>query len=1153
MTHDQRRASDPEVSAWVGASAGTGKTHVLTARVLRLMLGGTPPNKILCLTFTKAAAAEMSNRIFKTLAGWTMADDGKLDAEIARLQGHKPDNDQSRLARRLFAEVLDIPGGLKVQTIHSFCQSLLGRFPLEAGEPPHFQVLDDRTAGEHLRAARDTVLMAARAAPTGEAAQALERISRRGTENAFAELVRELVGERARLDRLFKRFEVSKGLMIATRNALGVAPDATGASLLAASAADDAFDGAGLRQAVQALAQGSKTDIERSIVISDWLVADAAARVQGFQQYFSAYLKQDGQPLARLATKAVLDKNPRIFDILTREAARLADLSLNLKLLEVAENTAALLALARGLLKDYAHVKRRHAVLDYDDLILATRDLLTMPGIGPWVLYKLDGGIDHILIDEAQDTNPEQWQVVRALADEFFSGASGRDVKRTIFAVGDVKQSIYSFQRADPREFHENRLRFSAHAEAVEHEFRPVELNLSFRSTSLVLQFVDALFAAPEARSGLAFDETAIRHEAARLGHAGLIELWLPEIVDAAPEAEDWTPPIVQEGSSAPDARLAVRIAEKIAGWLAGGDMLPSRGRPIRAGDIMVLVRRRSAFVDYLIRALKQAGVPVAGSDRMVLTDQLAVMDLMALARFVLLPDDDLNLAVVLKGPLIGFDDDALFAWAYGRGSASLWASLRAHAGKNDAARAAYDYLAKLLAEADFVPPFEFFTGLLQQASAVRGFSGRQALVARLGEDVGDPVDEFLAQALKFEQSHAPSLQAFLSWLEAGEAEIKRDLDQGLDVVRIMTVHGAKGLQAPIVFLPDTTQVPNKGTRLLWAEDKEAPLVFWPAGSKNEVGICADARSLMKVERDEEQHRLLYVALTRAEDRLYVGGWQKKPKRDEGCWYDLIESAMSRVPDVAEVEENGFTLHRLETAQTAEPVTKDAALIADIVAVTAETSGELPGWATKPAPVEPLLQRPLSPSRPTEAEPPVQSPLLAIAARDSDNIRFRRGRLIHRLLQTLPDMAETARPGAASRYLSQPALALAADEVEAIAEEALKVMALPGLGPLFGPQSRAEVPIAGQVEGVAISGQVDRLAVTDHEVLIVDYKSNRPPPGRVEDTSPAYVKQMAAYQRILQIIYPGHKVICALLWTDGPALMTLPPAMLDCVTLAPTK
>ncbi len=1151
MTVDQLRASDPAVSAWVGASAGTGKTHVLTGRVLRLMISGTTPDKILGLTFTKAAAAEMSNRIQARLARWaTMAEAG-LVAELSELQGMPPEPDQMIRARKLFAQVLDVPGGLKIQTIHAFCQSLLGRFPIEAGQAPHFEVLDDRTAAEYLRSARDAILMEARAQARGPLARALARISERGTENTFTTLIGELIRERAHLGRLLGHFTTLPGLEVATRRALGLEASATVENLLAAACAEDAFDRPKLKFAADVLAEGTKTDVEKAEKVYAWLAAEPLDRPRCYDDYRSVFLTSEGSLRKTLATKGTINRAPAIADILQNEADRVLMISEQLKLLEIANNTLALLTITQGLLQSFDATKRRHAVLDYDDLILATSRLLTAPDAAPWVLYKLDGGIDHILIDEAQDTNPEQWQVVRALAGEFFAGDSARQRLRTMFAVGDVKQSIYSFQRADPMEFVRHREHFAGHAGPVEHPFRKVELSLSFRSTSAVLDLVDETFSTVAAKTGLSFDdETLIRHEAARKGHAGCVELWPTEIPEELDEPRNWTPPVSQEQSTAPAARLAVRIADRIAAWISEGEILQSRGRPIRPSDILVLVRRRNEFVHYLVRALKLRHVAVAGIDRMVLTDQLGVMDLMALAQFVLLPEDDLTLATVLKGPFVGWNDDDLFALVYNRGTRTVWSVLKERSSPK--AEKACDWLKGLLAMADYAPPFEFFSGILERRVPVQDFTGRQALIARLGDDANDPVDEFLSLSIGFEQNHVPSLQGFLSWLAAGQAEVKRDMDQGRDEVRIMTIHGAKGLQAPIVFMPDTTQMPRNTVGLLWSDDQEQAdfgaknlsprLMFWPSGAKNAAGLCADIITEQKQKSGEEQKRLLYVALTRAEDRLYITGWENTKGRASDCWYDLVGEAFDRLPGVEDIDVPDWGLvRRFQTAQTVAPAAKDE------IDEGVRQAEHLPQWARNMAPDEPTPPRPLIPSRPLDEDPPVASPLRASENKRRDNLRFRRGRLIHRLLETLPDISPDQRAGAAMRYLSQSALGLDVSEVENIAAEVERVMSHPEMAALFGPSSRAEVPIAGLVGKAAMSGQVDRLAITADDVLVVDYKTNRPPPDDVRGTANAYVRQMAAYRRTLAAIYPDHNIRCALLWTDGPELMELPKDMLDSV------
>jgi ATP-dependent helicase/nuclease subunit A len=667
---------------------------------------------------------------------------------------------------------------------------------------------------------------------------------------------------------------------------------------------------------------------------------------------------------------------------------------------------------------------------------------------------------------------------------------------------------------------------FAQHVAEAAQEFRPVDLAVSFRSAQAVLDVVDAIFRQPEARDGVVEDAAELRHMAHRAGAAGLVELWpivtAPDVEDADP----WDAPLDYVGEMSPPAVLARRITDTIKGWIDGREMLASRGRPIRPGDILILVRRRDAFFEEIVRTLKRAEIPVAGADRMVLAEQIAVMDLVALGAFALLPSDDLTLATVLKGPLFGFDDDDLFRLCYQR-QAPLWQTLRSRVQESDKWREAADALGALLARADQTPPFEFY-------SAVLDGDGRRRILARLGTEASDPIDEFLALALSYERQHAPSLQGFLAWFERGAAEVKRDMEQGRDEVRVMTVHGAKGLEADIVFLPDTCSAPTGRTdqRILWS-DGAAPMPLWPVRVAEDCALSADLRGAARTAREREYRRLFYVATTRARDRLYICGWHRDAAPD-GTWYRLADTALRGMPAVAEIALPwGETGLRLATAQTARPA-GEAAAPARAAAVPA------PAWLHRAAPPEPAPPRPLAPSRPATAEPSVRSPLGA-----DDGRRFRRGRLVHRLLQTLPDVAESAREAAARRYLARPSLALAPEEQDEIARETLRVLASPDTAALFGSDALAEVPLAGVVGAQAIMGQVDRLLIARDAVTVVDYKTNRPPPETEQAVAPVYLAQMAAYRALLRQIYPGRSVKCLLLWTDGPRLMALSDALLD--------
>jgi ATP-dependent helicase/nuclease subunit A len=1119
----QRAAADPAASVWVAAHAGSGKTRVLIDRVTRLLLGGTRPGAILCLTFTKAAAAEMANRLYKRLGEWSILPDAALNAVLAELLGAPPGDEMRARARCLFASVLDAKGRLRIQTIHAFCEALLKRFPLEAGVPPHFAVADESTAQELLDDARARLLVDAAGEPA--LAAALDHVVASIDEASFETVMRELVMGRRRLYRFLDAHGNDADAAIgAVFRRLGVGAAATRDDVIAGFV--KALPAADLKRAAAALDQGSATDGKRAAAIRAWL--DAADRAALIDDWLDVFLTAKGEPRAEkyLITKAGQKADPNALVVLQAEQARVLDLREALNALGVAEATAALIRLGKALLDRYEAEKSRQALLDYDDLILLTRALLTERSASPWVLYKLDGGLDHILVDEAQDTSPEQWEVIGALAEEFFVGVGARELRRTVFAVGDAKQSIFSFQGADPAAFAGMRSYFAERVAEAAQEFRPVDLAVSFRSAQAVLDAVDAIFREAEARDGVIEGDGELRHFAHRRGAAGLVELWP---VVTAPEGEDadpWDAPLDYVGAASPPAELARRIVGTIAGWLRDREVLASRGRPIRAGDILILVRRRDAFFQEIVRALKQADVPVAGADRMVLAEQIAVMDLLALGAFALLPNDDLTLATVLKGPLFGFDDDDLFQLCWQR-QGSLWRVLRARARESDKWRHAAEALAALLARADMTPPFEFYSRLLDR-------DGRRRFLARLGTEADDPIDEFLALALAYERQHPPSLQGFLAWFERGGVEVKRDMEQGRDEVRVMTVHGAKGLEADIVFLPDTCSAPSgrSDQRILWSADLP-PLPLWPVRAGEDCALSAEARAEARAARDREYRRLLYVATTRARDRLYICGWHRDGPPD-GTWYRLAETALKAMPGVTEIALPwGETGLRFATAQTDKP--------ADAAAWPARVARETPpAWLRRAAPPEPAPPRPLAPSRPMAAEPAVRSPLGA-----DDGHRFRRGRLVHRLLQTLPELSESARAAAARRFLSRPSLGLSDAEQDEIARETLRVLTMPDVAALFGPDALVEAPLAGIVGDQAIVGQVDRLLVTAGAVIVVDYKTNRPPPATEADVAPVYLAQMAAYRALLRRIYPGRPVACLLLWTDGPRLMALSDPLLD--------
>ncbi len=1114
----QGRASDPAASAWVSASAGSGKTKLLTDRVLRLLLAGCAPGRILCLTFTKAAAAEMAQRLNKRLGEWAVDDDAALALSLGALLGRDATPAEADLARRLFAEVLELAGGMRIATIHAFCQTLLRAFPLEAGLPPQFTVLEDRDAIATLAEAREDAL--GRAAGSAALAQVAGLV---GAER-FAELARDATDDGAQLDLALAQAGGLDMLMHALARTLGAAGD--DAAALRHEAATGCDDTA-LRRAQAALvASRNENDQERGATLDTWLRLDSAERAARFEEHRDFLLTTTkGTVRDKFTTKGMGANAAPIQAVLAEEGARIRDIAMRLNALHLAAATRALLATATPVLHAYRAAKSARAQLDFDDLITATETLLRDPG-SAWVLFKLDSGIAHVLLDEAQDSNPAQWGIMQALTAEFFVGE--QDSPRTVFAVGDPKQSIYAFQGADPEGFAKARAHFEPRVRATGGVFRDVPLDVSFRSTPAVLQLVDAVFAAPDARDGVLADNAPpLRHTANRMGMAGVVELWPLLVASATPPPPPWAVPDEAQDEENAQAELAHALAQRIAAMIRT-ETLPARGRPIRPDDILILVRQRNLLTRLLIRELKAAGVPVGGLDRIALAAQIGVMDLLALLDVALFPDDDLRLAALLKSPLVGLDEDALFRLAHGR-AGSLHAALMAHRGGSDEYARAADWLAHWSARADRATPHALLAELLGAGGA------RAALLARLGPDAADGLDELLNAALVHESRHPPSLQGFLHWLREGGAEVKRDAESAHGQVRIMTAHGAKGLQAPVVILPDTISRNRPDTSLRWLEEgANHPLPLWiPRQEHPEPDAVMRLRDAETRRRRQEENRLLYVALTRAEDRLLVAGWARSEKAPEHGWYTRIAEGFSALGAAAlPFDQHGFAgpLLRHESPQTVPPKP-------DATSATA-TDQPLPAWAAHPAPAEGEAM--LSPSDLADAEtgPPAAAPH---APGDPLGLRFRRGRLIHALLQHLPALPAPTRAEAAARYLARPGHGLPAETQEDIAREALALLH----HPVFAPGSLAEAPIAGRLKGRLFSGQVDRLLVSPDRVLVVDYKTNRPVPRSTETVPPAYLRQMAAYRALLRAAFPGRVVQCALLWTYSAELMALPDRLLD--------
>jgi ATP-dependent helicase/nuclease subunit A len=1120
---DQASAADPRVHAALSASAGTGKTQVQTARVLRLLLSGVAPENILCLTFTKAGAAEMANRIGERLAAWVRMKDPQLAADLLSI-GESNDPPTRQRARRLFARVLDAPGGLRIQTIHSFAQALLAAFPAEAGIVPGFQPIEGRAEEELARTTLANLLADAEAGGNDQLIADVQCLSlRMGEEGATQYLMR-----CARSSEAMEALGAPETIEPLLRRLMDL-PEGSVEQFLADHCADDRFDCELLQAVAEANRKwGAQTGLAHAEAIESWLALTPIERAAALPRLRKVVLtEKDTLRVSGGQTKAEPDYESH--------AGRLAVLIGELLQIQngarLASDMAAGLRAGQAFAAAYTRAKRAAGVADFNDLIAWTRRLLAKPGMGEWVRYKLDRRTDHILVDESQDTNAAQWEIVQALAAEYFAGegaAEGRH--RTVFMVGDFKQAIFRFQGTDPEEFRKAREWVRDHSAAVREahevdrdwlppEFRDLSIDASFRSAQPVLDVVDAVIREVGYRN-FGLHEESNPHRAFFDKRPGLVELWKPFAAEDNDNGD-----LGEEGwLEEEERRYAGELARQVRRWLDEAPVLASTRRPLSAGDVLVLVRSRGELASLIVARLFAEGVPVAGIDRLHLHKPLAVKDLLAAVGFAVQPLDDLNLANLLVSPLIGWTQQQLYDLAHDR-KAALWTALGTRSGERPDFAEARTVLGSLLAMTDFTTPHQFLETILSGP-----IDGRRKLYSRLGLAARDPIDEFLSSALEFGRQEAASLDRFLAWFSRGEVEIKRDPSAPANAVRVMTVHGAKGLEAPVVILADATAdpsrlggpartldfpVPGAGT---------APLIR-PRKAER-VSPFAELIDHDQLRELEEHWRLLYVGLTRAIEHLVIAGIDKG-ERPENCWHARVERALQALgaewqPDRAWGQALRFrgSVPAGAIKPKAPPRTLDLPIV--------------PEWAKQPAPPEARPPRPLAPSALVEDREPAPPPTL------DQRAAARRGTWIHQLFERLPGVDADLRREAALRWLERSAGIAEVALREEIAGTVCTIIADSRFSDLFGPDSLAEAPIAATLpDGRVIAGTVDRLLVEPHGVSVIDFKTGRVP-AREADIPPAHRAQMSAYAQALAVIFPGRPIRAALLYTGAPKLFELP-------------
>ncbi|WP_419247345.1 UvrD-helicase domain-containing protein [Wolbachia endosymbiont of Rhagoletis indifferens] len=1209
-------AINPNFSVWVNASAGTGKTKILIDRVLRLLLENK--RNILCLTFTNAAANEMENRIHSILSKWAVCSESVLVADLEQLDffpmsfqrvtlesskkkewipvsstgmtgddaeitendaeviaPHNHDLSENPVAhpsmssqhpylssqhpylssqcvtlgsrknealdrylaraRRLFSELENL--GLTIQTIHAFCYKLISNFPIEAGIAPNCTLSECKELHSiifnkvlHNEAVQDSINF----------------IATEIDENKLRDLLYTLC---------VKRF--------ASANDSEYIKD----KLNAPDEIHDLQSGTTehIKKLAEILSEGSKRDQSYSEILYDWCnrflvkspiipplsvipARDAGiqkkrnmdpsvkhwddtgmerkdTRIEDLAKVFLKSESHEKKSISSIATKSILEKFRDAEQIIESVQNVVFTHIRDMDSYQIFKRTSSLLGIFKVYVDLYSSEKSKNALLDYNDIIDLATNLLSNPNYKDWILFNLDQKIDHILVDEAQDNSISQWKIITNLCDEFFAG---NDEKRTLFVVGDVKQSIYRFQGANPHLFNYMQQYFHTKTGWIS-----CQLEKSFRSTPEILTLVDRLF--NNFRAEISFNDNEIKHVPHRENDQGYIEIWpaLPRRKEKEQQALQ-IPLTCREGYTIADRLLAQTIANRIHNWLNEGRILVAKDRHIEPRDIMILVRQRNVLVDYIISELKKANVPVVGRDYFRIMDYIAVQDLIALAEFLLLQANDLALANALKSPLFNFTEDDLFNIAYDRKEHSLWERIQ------DYSVVIYSELNYLINLSRIESPLALFTHILR--------TGKKKFAARLGLECFEVLDEFMNLVLQFKN---PSLQAFVQWIKENNPEIKNDMQSERNAVRIMTIHKSKGLQAPIVFLVDTNTVPRNSESIIF-DGTEVP--FWCG--KNNNAYCDQVKREKKLEDYNEYLRLLYVALTRAEDELYI--LSKEPVQ-KGSWYDLItqhgepykkkqaylQPIFKEKVEVLCVNANYPYIYKKRDYFDVPVISLPPALAHPSV-----SSQHLPlssqcltlGSSKKEG--EQVSAHSPVPFQHVTLEPGEKKAWIPVLEHWDDKKRstgmtkdtiemkdgYARGLIIHSILQYMPKIEKERRKNWVRKYLDNINTSEDKDEIYS------KILAFnEKYGYLFDLEGKSEITLSGTIDGKSVLVRLDRLCITQDKAIIIDYKSHR----NVSVSSLNEIKkQMLIYKTLVQEIYPNKQVECVVIWVEDLTLQS---------------
>ncbi|AMC13264.1 hypothetical protein RL73_00110 [Liberibacter crescens] len=1142
----QSLASDPRRSVWVSANAGSGKTHVLAQRVIRLLLAKYKPSSLLCLTYTKEAASEMSNRVFEKLAEWTCLSDDELSKQIIKIEGKEPDKKKLIEARNLFIKALETPGGLKVQTIHAFCEAILQQFPLEANIAGHFSVIDDLSKQKIIQEAQQLMLSSIAKDTNSLLNKSFKRIIDLVDEKEITELISQIVTHRHALKSFFSFAAVNGGEEAVLRDRFGLEKQQDYTKLLSNLWPLPNFE---YKEFVKLLREdnGIKALERAEILEKSALEIDPLQRFELIKRIF---LTQELQPHKRIITKYIKEKAPHLEKTIKNLQEYIFTFCNHFNIAKMMEHTLLVLNFANNFIVKHEELKAKYSVLDFEDLIIRTAHLLKKSDVGAWIRYKLDQAIDHILIDEVQDTSPIQWEVIRALTEDFFSGENAH--LRTLFAVGDRKQSIYSFQGARADRFSLESQITRSHVINSGQLFSTVQLPLSFRSTADILSAVDKVFSFKENAKGLATESKDIIHHSNRIGEPGTVDVWETIFSEKNPKQEDdWVSYFKHIPQNAPSVILAQRIADTILNMIENVTIINNgKKRLIVPGDILILVRKRNSFINCLTRILKNSNkIPVSGPDKLNLTDHIAVQDLIALGRVILSQEDDLSLASLLKSPLFSLSEDEIFELsAMRKTSESVFSHLnRLATAGHPVFIGVWDKLNSLIILSQSCSAYDFFSLTLGQKG------GRKNFLARFGNEINDILDEFMNFALKKEQDGFITLQEFISIIEKEAPIIKRQHNQNFNEVRIMTVHASKGLEAPVVFLVDAgtkafSKQHVKKLRLLTSDNNqnETSIPVWIPSSDFDNTVNSEDLNCLKNLEQEEYHRLLYVGMTRAADRLIICGYGST-KNNEGTWSDIVTKAFTGDERAKETTFYGLN-ETWKGLQWRTYCTEQVPFEDEIFKPKFEDTKKIPEELLIPPENQYILPYFINPSNIENIGP---SPLIPRLFNEKplNNYSLRRGRMIHKLLQIIFDIPEEDSKKYILSYCNYNTRLWPKKESEKLISSFIDIIKYPSIPSSIEYTSCAEVSIAGKISfknrDFFVAGRVDRMFISEEKIFLLEYKTNHIFPKLQSEIPISHISQLSIYREVLKPLYPNKQFECLLIYTQEPKVFTLSNSQLE--------